>query len=376
MWEGIPIKKVCHITSVHQRYDIRIFEKECKSLAKSGFDVSLVVNDDLPDEVVDKIKIYSTNFKPKNRLDRMLNSNKKILKKALEVDADIYHFHDPELMPLGNKLKKLGKRVIFDSHENYTIQINGKDYIPAILRKFISKFYYYYETYSIKKYDAVIFPCTYNSQNPFENRAAKTIFIDNFPMLEELYHSFDESSEKDKDAVCYVGTLTEDRGITNITEAAYEAGVKLVLGGTFPSTSYENEVCNKSEFSCVDFRGYLNRKEVLEIYRKCRIGLSTLLNVGQYNKGDHFPTKVYEYMAMGLPVILTDSRHVREVLKTYEIGIPVNPDDPKEIAEAINYLLKNPELARKMGRDGRLAIKEKFNWNIEEQKLIALYESL
>ncbi|QCR34438.1 hypothetical protein C1N55_07285 [Lysinibacillus sp. SGAir0095] len=306
----------------------------------------------------------------------MLNSNKKIFEKALEVNADIYHFHDPELLPLGNKLKKLGKSVIFDSHENYTIQINGKDYIPAILRKIISKLYFYYETYSIRKYDAVIFPCTYNSQDPFENRAVRTVFIDNFPMLEELYHIFDESTHKEKDAICYVGTLTEDRGITNIMEAAHKAEVKLVLGGIFTSESYEQEVNNRSEFSCVDYRGYLNRKEVLEIYRKCQIGLSTLLNVGQYNKGDHFPTKVYEYMAMGLPVILTDSKHVREVLKTYEIGIPVNPDDPKEISEAILYLLKNPELAKKMGKDGRLAIKEKFNWGIEEQKLISLYESL
>lgn len=364
------------MTSAHERYDIRIFEKECKSLASHGYDVSLIVNDQLPNETVDQVKVISTNFKPKNRLDRMLNSKKKIFKIAVEVDADIYHYHDAELMPIGNKLKKRGKKVIFDSHENYRMQIKEKEYIPKFLRKVIARIYYMYETYSIKRIDAVVFPCTYSFKNPFENRAKKTAFIDNFPMLHELYDGFNENDEKLKNTICHIGTLTHDRGITYNIHAAYKAKVNLILGGVLSPDCYLQDVHGMKEFACVDYRGHVNREEVTDILRKSRIGLCTVFNVGQYNKGDHFATKVYEYMAMGLPVILSDFSYAREELNSYNFAILVDPENVDEIAEAISYLLQNPDIAKEMGENGRLAVKEKYNWSIEEQKLIALYNSL
>lgn len=364
------------MTSAHERYDIRIFEKECKSLASYGYDVSLIVNDQLPNETVDQVKIISTNFKPKSRLDRMLNSKNKILKKAVEVDADIYHFHDPELMPIGNKLKKRGKKVIFDSHENYPMQIKEKEYIPLFLRKVIAKIYFIYETYSIKQIDAIVFPCTYSLKNPFENRAKKTVFINNFPLLHELYDRFNEKEEKLKNTICHIGSLTHDRGITYNIQAAYKANVNLILGGVLSPDCYIQDVHRMKEFECVDYRGYVNREEVTDTLRKSRIGLCTILTVGQYNKSDNFSTKVYEYMAMGLPVILSDFPYAREELKRYKFAILVDPENVDEIADAILYLLRNPEIANEIGKNGRLAVKEKYNWNIEEQKLIALYNSL
>ena len=72
-------KKVCHVTSVHPRYDVRIFHKQCKSLSNHGFDVTLLVNDDLQDEIIDGIKIISTHWKPKNRCERVLFLKKRIM---------------------------------------------------------------------------------------------------------------------------------------------------------------------------------------------------------------------------------------------------------------------------------------------------------
>ena len=364
------------MTSAHERYDIRIFEKECKSLASHGYDVSLIVNDQLPNETADQVKIISTNFKPKSRFDRMLNSKKMIFKKAVEVDADIYHYHDPELMPIGNKLKKRGKKVIFDSHENYSKQIKEKEYIPKLLRKVIAKIYFMYETYSIKRIDAVVFPCTYSLKNPFENRAKNIVFIDNFPMLHELYDRFNEKEEKLENTICHIGTLTHDRGITYNIQAAYKTEVNLILGGVLSPDRYLQDIRGMKEFECVDYRGHVNREEVTDILRKSRIGLCTILNIGQYNKSDNFATKVYEYMAMGLPVILSDSPYAREELKKCKFAILVDPENVDEITEAILYLLKNPEIAKEMGENGRLAVKGKYNWSIEEQKLFRLYKNL
>lgn len=374
--EGIFIKKVCHLTSVHQRYDIRIFEKECKTLAKEGYDVYLIVNDQLDDEIIDGVKIISTKFKAKNRMERIFKSTKKIYEQALKVDADIYHFHDPELIPAGIKLKKRGEKVIFDSHEHYPLQIKEKHYLPSLFRKSISKIYYFYETYAVKRFDAVIFTCTYNAINPFENRAKKTVFIDNLPILDEFYNKYTEQKNIQHNAICQVGSLTRDRGITQLIMAASRAKVKLILGGMLKPENYLAEVQNMPEFSCVDYRGFVKRDEVSKIYQESKIGLSTILNIGQYNKSDNLPTKVYEYMSMGLPVILSDSPYVQKVLNQYSFGIAVDPGNIEQMVDAILFLLNNPESAERMGKYGRLAIKEKFNWAIEGQKLIDLYESL
>ena len=69
-------KKVCHITSAHKRYDVRIFFKQCKSLAKHGYDVTLLVSDEKENEEIDGVKIISIKFKPKNRIDRFINVRK------------------------------------------------------------------------------------------------------------------------------------------------------------------------------------------------------------------------------------------------------------------------------------------------------------
>ena len=126
--------KVCHMTTVHDRYDSRILKKECVSLANAGYDVTLLVADNLPDENFKNVKISSIDFSPKNRLDRILNSKKQMLKKALLINADVYHFHDPELIPVGLSLKKKNKKVIYDSHEDYPNDIKEKKlWIPKFI---------------------------------------------------------------------------------------------------------------------------------------------------------------------------------------------------------------------------------------------------
>lgn len=371
--------KVCHLSSAHAPNDTRIFHKQCASLAKAGYQVSFVVKAKDAQSVgcttQKGVQVIQVPVDSSSRFKRMLFGAKAVYQKALEVDADIYEFHDPELLPYGLKLAKKGKRVIFDSHEDYPTQIMEKEWIPAFLRRMISSAYRAYETHVVKQLDAVLFPCTKNGINIFENRAKRVVILSNAVMLEEMTAPQQEV-QKSGDTICCTGSLTYQRGITHLIRAAHQAGVKLILAGQYSSEEYRRELEAMPEYSCVEYLGYIGRQELAQVYTRSSIGMSTILNVGQYASLDNFPTKVYEYMAAGLPVIVSDYPFMRRSVQQDDFGIAVDPADVQAVAQAIRTILSDPQRAQQMGENGRQAVLQKYNWDIELKKLLELYGSL
>ncbi len=135
------IRKVCHLTSLHQRKDSRVFQKECLSLSKH-YDVSLVVYDGKGNEKIEDVNIFDAYDVSKggatNRIKGLLVRPFKVLKVAKKINADIYHFHDPELIFISLYLRMRGKKVFYDIHENLPLQIMNKDWLPPVLRRPIS----------------------------------------------------------------------------------------------------------------------------------------------------------------------------------------------------------------------------------------------
>ena len=130
------------------------------------------------------------------------------------------------------------------------------------------------------------------------------------------------------------------------------------------------------EYNCVEYKGFLNKDGMLALMEQVQIGASTLLNVGQYDKIDTLPTKVYDYMSMELPVILSNTPFALKMNEKYHFAICVNPSDPVEIADAITWLKSHPKEAIEMGKNGRRAIEEELNWQKECEKLIDFYNQL
>ena len=369
--------KICHFTSAHKSDDVRIFRKECTSLAKNpDFDVYLVARGESREE--NGVHVIGVGEPPASRYKRMTSFAKEIAKAAEALNADIYHFHDPELLPYGAKLAKQGKKVIFDSHENTYEQIMIKPYIPMALRSGVASFYKSMENKWIKPLEGVIFP---EDDSPFEGIAKRTVCIDNTPILEEL--TFDKEMPEQavhKDSrefkVCHVGSLTYERGISHLIKACYKAGVTLILAGNYSDENYQRELEQDESYKCVDYRGFANRSQVMDIYREASCGASTLLNIGQYYTAKNMPTKVYEYMAVELPIILSRNPFAEELMKEYEFAILVDPENPDEIAEAIKSLSENEEQRKKLIEAGKLAVKEKYNWAVDEARLFRLYEEV
>lgn len=366
--------KVCHMTSAHAPEDTRIFYKECVSLAKAGYEVYLVARGDSYEK--NGVNIMGVGEVTGGRLNRMIEFTRRIYRKAISVDADVYHLHDPELLLYALKLKKRGKKVIFDSHEKYTEQLKNKPYLTRWITKSIACVYGFYESFVLKRIDAVIFPCTMNGKNPFENQCKHAVIISNAAILGEFFDLYDPNYPKHKNQVCYVGGLTEARGITNNILACSKAGVSLALAGEFSPAGYYEKLANMLEFSVVDERGRLSRKDIQTLLAESEIGLCTLLDQGQYLKIDTFGIKVFEYMSMALPVILSHSDYNDRMVEKYGFGICVDPNNVDEIAAAITYLQEHSQEAKRMGENGRRAVEEEFNWSVEEKKLLALYKEI
>lgn len=364
--------KVVHITSIHSRYDTRIFLKECASLASYGHSVSLIVADEKNDELRNGVNIYDIG-KPKGRLDRVINISRRIFKKAIEIDADIYHLHDPELIPIGLKLKKHGKKVIFDAHEDLPNQILSKHYINPSLRKPLSVLVSILEKQVCSRLDAIV-AATPVIRDKFLKIHKNTVDINNYPKLDE-FKNF-QLEDKLKEQVCYIGGISNSRGIVEVARALELTKNKasLKLAGSFIDTSLEPKIKSMAGWNNIDYLGFVNREDIKKILSESIAGLVTLHPTPSYI--DSLPVKMFEYMGAGIPVIASDFPLWKSIIEEAKCGICVDPLDPYKIADSIDYLIDNPIEALRMGENGIKAVKEIYNWTSEERKLLQLYDNL
>lgn len=365
--------KITHLTSAHPRYDTRIFVKECCSLAKNKkYKVSLIVADNLKDEIKKNVAIYDVG-KLESRFKRMFKTTKNVYKKALELNSDIYHFHDPELIRIGRKLQKKGKKVIFDSHEDVPKQLLGKPYLNKVILKIISYIYKKYEAKLTSKFDGIIAATPY-IKNKFISINPNTIDVNNYPITDELFN--DVKWEDRKDEVCYIGGIAKVRGICEIVKALEQttSNVTLNLAGLFNDKSLEEEVKKFPGWEKINELGFLNREGIANVLQTSKAGLVTLHPIINYL--DALPVKMFEYMASGIPVIASNINLWQEIVQKNKAGLCVDPLNPQAISEAIDYLYNNPLEAKQMGENGKKAVQKQYNWSIEETKLMAFYSSL
>ena len=365
--------KVCHLTSAHPRYDVRIFEKECVSLSKYNFEVNLIVNDDLPNEVKSNVNIISTGYTPKNRLDRIVNSKKKILKLANDLDADVYHLHDPELLPLIRPFVKKGKKVIFDAHEDTAEQIMDKEWIPYQIRRLVSLLYSQYSKKALKRATAII-TVTPQLVTKF-SKFNRTVMVTNYPILSS-FKEFDYIGNFNSPTICFAGGISEQwrhKEIINAIEGL--PNVKYVLAGNADS-SYLEQLKTLNGWKKVDYLGKISHSDVESIQKSAVAGMA--INYANQIKGQGTlgNTKLFEYMAAGIPVICTNYILWEDIINKNGCGITVDPNSTDEIKKAIQYILDNPKISEKMGKNGRIAVEKEFSWANEEVKLIELYKSL
>jgi glycosyltransferase involved in cell wall biosynthesis len=366
------LMKIAHLTSAHLALDQRIFHKEAVTLAASGHDVVVVAAAGAEDTTVRGVRIRAVTVRGP-RWQRMTATAFAVLRAALAERADVYHFHDPELMPAGLLLKLLGKRVIYDVHEDVPAQVLSKAWIRPRLRAPVARAVGAFEHLAALLFDGIIVA------NPPHRRRfpqGKTEAVRNLPVLEEFDESTSVAYASRAPAIVYVGDLTHVRGAHEMIRAIdlvpEQLGARLWLAGRFSDPGLEAACRSLPGWSRVDFLGWQSRSEVAALLGRARIGLVLVHPVPHYQA--NYPVKLFEYMAASLPVVASDLPNCRQVVEETGCGLVVNPLDPAAIAEAVRWLLENPSEAAAMGRRGRRAVEERYNWCSEGQKLVRFYE--
>lgn len=365
--------KIVHLTSVHHPFDVRIFQKECRTLAQAGYEVVLIAPHER-DETVEGVGLRAVPI-PRSRPERMIRTTWQIFKTALDERADVYHFHDPELIPLGLLLKLLGKRVVYDVHEEFPKQILNKHWIWPWLRGEIARVVDVVEHFSSLAFDGIV-AATPAIARRFPK--GRTFIVQNFPIPDELASGRLCMYAERPFGVAYVGGMTTDRGIKEIVKAVAmvpeSLRARLLLVGTFDPPGLENEIRKIAGWNRVDFLGWQTREGVARALGLARAGL--VLLHPRPNFLESFPIKLFEYMSVGIPVIASDFPLWRQIIQDAGCGLLADPLDHQSIARAIQWLLENPAEAEAMGLRGMQAVRSHFNWNSEGEKLLNLYQTL
>ncbi|MGN7939441.1 glycosyltransferase family 4 protein [Virgibacillus sp. 6R] len=369
--------KICVLTTVHQAYDGRIYHKQCKSLKKAGYDVTLLAPK--PDKMIknDGINLIPIE-KPKNELKRFLHAFK-VFKLAKETKADLYHFHDPELIPVGVLLRIFTRKpVIFDVHEHYPNAIMSKKYLKSWLKKPIRLAYEIIEKLSLPILSGVIYTTEEIGKRYKSYTSCK---IENYP-LTDMFPPL-QKVKGDHHTLLYLGGITRIRGIEELIDGFAKVAIerpeaKLLFVGGFESDSFEREIKQKVKEhhleEKVQFKGKVPYEQIEEYLSTASIGIIPYLPVP--NHLVCLPNKLFEYMAAGVAVISSDFPHYRKVVESSSSGLLIDPESPQSIAKAMISLLDDATLTDEMGQNGRVAFETKYNWNSEEEKLVAFYRKI
>ena len=371
-----PRAKVCILTSVHIPFDGRIFHKEAKSLAKAGYDVVLIARHDKA-ETVDGVRIVPLP-EPKHRLQRMTTVLWRLFRLAIREKADVYHFHDPELMTVGLLLKLYRKKVIWDVHEHYPNSIMDKFWISKGLRRITSRFFDLFERAVVRFFDYVIYTTPFVGAR-YEKLRVRSGPIENYPIV-ELSETFARDPQK---RIIYLGGMSRTRGLIEVVEAfslvvRQHPDWELYLVGSSRPASFEGELRalakERGIEANVKFIAWVPYEEKERLSARAAMGIITYLPYA--NNTSCLPNKLFDYMLVGLPVIASNFPLYREVVEPYQCGLIVAPDKPGSIAEAMTHLIEHPEEAHQMGDNGRRAVRERYNWEQESTKLLRIYEAV
>lgn len=367
--------RIVHIGSGHPARHVRIFQKECRTLAASGYHVAFIAVHDRA-EVADGVDILPIR-QPRGRFDRICVWPWDVLVKALQQRGDLYHLHNPSLLPIGQLLRFAGATVVYDMHENTPKWLLTAGWVPSWARPGCALAWKTMERLMLRGMPVVFAEASYAGDYPWVRTSE---VVQNMPDVDRLLSI--AAAKDDVPTLVYLGVVEPGRGAVVTLEAMRilrERGRTVHWSCIGPvGDGHRAEILALAEryglSDQVRLHGAVTPEEGWRLVAQCHIGVALL--EPWPNFVESYPTKLFEYMGLGLPVITSGFPLYREVIEGHGCGVCVDPQDPEETAEAIERLLCDAELSAGMGARGRNAVREVYRWRTEGLKLVRFYQSI
>lgn len=364
--------KVCVFTSSHTYNDIRIYHKEVTSLVEAGYDVTLIALDDSKCKGIESVKLVLLPERD-GRMQRLFFNVAALFFLTIKTNAKIYHFHDPELMFVGVFLRLIGKKVIYDAHEDLVNNLKSKKWIGNLLfRSLFATMYGILEKGCCLFFHNII---TVTDGIGLRYSPKKVVILRNFPILKLVGNEIEDIDvKKKKPIIIYAGCLDKIRGINNIIEATglLKGKVELWLMGIWASESLREECEALDGWQYTKSFGQVSINQVYKNMQIADIGIVTFLPAPLHL--NCLPNKPFEYMASALPVVMSNFSDWQALFA--DNVVYCDPEDPEDIAIKIDELVSSPEDMKKYGERGNRLVLEEFSWEREKDRLIDLYQAL
>jgi len=368
------MKKVVHLAYEHSAKDVRIFLKECRTLAEAGYRVTYITSskhDEAGIEIIDNVKIIKLDVISKRGIGRVKRYLSKIYREAIGQDANIYQIHEFILIPVAKKLIRQGKKVIYDTHENYATQLSSHLPVPWWLKAPAKKLIASYERHFIRKCSGLICAVP-NEYERLKEYNESNLLLNNYPLIIGSNINKEDYLSRPK-CVCYTGIISSDRGAACMIDGLGTIKDRLLLAGLI-SDDYLNVLRSNRNWSNVSYYGVLSREDMeKKVWSRSIAGVVIFPPNESYLEA--VPNKLYEYMSAGLPVIASDFPIWRTFFSRYQCGLLVEPMSSEALSSAFQVLVNDLEYAYQLGQNGFKAIKNELNWESEAKKLLIFFSN-
>lgn len=366
----MPAIRIAHLTPHRDPFEPRTFF-ECMSLAEAGFEVVLVAPHE-HDLSRDGVRLLAVP-RYRSRLERVTVTALRTIGRGLAARPALVHIHDPELIPWGLLLRLLGRPVIYDVHEDYAQAAEVRSWIPGPARRLLAGFYDLLAGLAGRAFTIVI------AERYYARRFPDAVPVLNYARREE-FAGLDVivRDTPPRPRALYTGSITDSRGgrrhmgLLRHLPAAAEIRLVGLCGESGLAGELRAAAAADPRLSLEIGERWVPRETILAAYAEAwTCGLALFPDTVHYREKEL--TKFFEYMAAGLPIVASAFPVWRELIEGEGVGICVDPDDPAAAAAAILWLQDHPEEARAMGRRGRRAVAERYNWQSQAARLVALY---
>lgn len=372
--------RVCHVCLSHPSDDSRVFSRECVSLVAAGYEVHLIARSSQTREYCDQGVIVHPWPAFASRA-RRFSAALGVAREARAIRADLYHVHEPEL--LAPILVAAGRRpVIWDAHEPYQEKVFEKSWIPERLKPVVSTGWKLAEWLLLGRCAAVVAVSDLMA-NRLVSANRRVCVLHNYSRLNMPAPVANPVAGRRRNSCVFAGSLSQPNNVMGMIRAIgilKERGldIRLELAGNAEDQAsmdaINEEIRTLDIMDRVTFHGRLSREDALQLQAQSGIGLVIeLLNAG--NKVG-YPIKMFELMSLGVPLVYSDLPTFQAVAGESKCGIPVDPNHTEQVADAIARIVNDAQLADRLGAAGNAAIQQRFNWELEEPKLLNLYRDL